>query len=250
MKKVLFIINPIAGSEKNIQNLEKLIKKNIDKNKFELIIEYTKYALHATEIAKQAVENKIEIVVAVGGDGTVNEISKSLNNTDTSLAIIPKGSGNGLARSLGISMNTKKAVKLINSFNISEIDTIKINDSAFVNVAGIGFDAHISHLFADFGKRGFFSYLKLVFKEFFSYKSAEYFVKTENQELKVNAFLISLANSSQFGNEAHIAPLAKVNDGLIDICILEKFPIWKAFFIGIMLYNKQLHKCKYYKLIK
>jgi len=248
--KILFIINPIAGTKKNIKDLENLINKTIDKNKFELIIEYTKYAFHGTEIAEQAVKNKIDIVVAVGGDGTINEISKALVNTDTFFAVIPKGSGNGLARYLKIPMNTKKAIKLINKVNVKKIDTAKINNKYFINIAGVGFDAHISYLFANYGKRGFLSYVKLILKEFKKYKAEKYTIIANNKKQNIDAFLISFANSSQFGNEAHIAPLAEIDDGFIDIIVLKKFPLSKSMQIASMLYTKTLHKSKYYQLIR
>ena len=248
--KILFIINPIAGTKKNIKDLENLINKTIDKNKFELIIKYTEYAFHGTEIAEQAVKDKIDIVVAVGGDGTINEISKALVYTDTIMAIIPKGSGNGLSRYLKIPMNTKRAIKLINKINVKKIDTAKINNKHFINVAGVGFDAHISYLFANHGKRGFLSYVKLILGEFKKYKAEKYTIMSNNIEYNVDAFLISFANSSQFGNEAHIAPLAEINDGLIDIVVLKKFPLTQSMQIASMLYTKTLHKSKYYQLIK
>ena len=250
MIKILFIINPVAGTKKNIKSLEKLIEKTIDLNQFELHIEYTKYAFHGTEIAEQAVKNKFNVIVAVGGDGTINEISKALINTDTIFAIIPKGSGNGLARYLKIPMNTERALKLINKLNVKKIDTIKINGKYYVNMAGLGFDAHISHLFANYGKRGFLSYAKLVLREFKKYKPEKYIVKSDGNEIETEAFLISLANSSQFGNEAHIAPHAKINDGLVDIVILKKFPLSKSMQIASMIYTKRLHKSKYYQLIR
>ncbi len=248
--KILFIINPIAGTKKNIKDLENLIGKTINKNKFELIVKYTEYAFHGTEIAEQAVKDKIDIVVAVGGDGTINEISKSLVNTNTIMAIIPKGSGNGLARYLKIPMNTKRAIKLINKLNIKKIDTAKINNKHFINVAGVGFDAHISYLFANYGKRGFLSYVKLILREFKKYKAETYTITANNKEQIEDAFLISFANSSQFGNEAHIAPLAQINDGLIDIVVLKKFPLSQSMQIASKLYTKTLHKSKYYQLIQ
>ncbi len=248
-KEVLFIINPISGNNKR-KNTRQLIENSIDKKKYKVTFKQTEYSKHATVIAKQAVDEDIDIIVAVGGDGTVNEVSKALINTNTSFAIVPSGSGNGLSRFLKIPLNTKKAVELINKGKLFKMDAIKINNDYFVNMAGVGFDAHISHLFANYGKRGFRSYLKLIVKEFFTYKLNKYKLKTNGETCDIQAFVISFANSSQFGNNAHIAPLAKINDGLIDICILKKFPAWKSLFITLLLYSKKLTKSKYYQIKK
>ncbi len=248
-KKILFIINPISGNNKK-ENKQQLIEDTIDKMHFDVNFKYTEHSKHATEIAKEAVNQGVDIVAAVGGDGTVNEVSKALIGTNTNFAIVPSGSGNGLGRFLKIPLKTKKAVEVINSNKPFKMDTIKINEEYFVNMAGVGFDAHISHLFSTYGKRGFRSYLKLIFREFFNYKPEKYNLKINEQLTETQAFVISFANSSQFGNNAHIAPLAEINDGLIDICILKQFPVWKSLYITFLLYSKRLTKSKYYQIIK
>ncbi len=248
-KKIRFIVNPISGNKKKT-DIEHIIEKVLDHNKFTYEIKYTTHRFHATELAQNAVNEGFNIIVAIGGDGTVNEISRELINTEVLFAIIPIGSGNGLARFLKIPLKIKQAIKLINHCNRFKMDTIQINDDYFVNMAGVGFDAHIAHLFANYGKRGLQSYVKLIFKEFSRYKNETYQLIIDNKPININAFLISFANSSQFGNNAHIAPLAQINDGLIDICILKKFVWWKAIFIVILMYSKSLAKSKYYEVIK
>ncbi len=248
-KKILFIINPVSGAKKK-NTIKQIIDNEIDNNKFDLSIKHTEYQGHGKEIAEWAVQNKFDVVVAVGGDGTINEISSSLINTDTIFGIIPKGSGNGLARFLNIPMNTRKAVQLINKMNVFKMDTIRLNNFYYVNMAGIGFDAHIAHLFANYGKRGLKSYIELIFKEFKTYKSMRYRLLIDGKPIEKTAFLVSFANSSQFGNEAHIAPLAEINDGLIDVCILHHFPKYKAIAIVSQLYTKRLIKSKYYDVYK
>ena len=247
--KALFIVNPVSGSNKK-RNIKQLIEKSIDKNKFDIDFKYTEYTKHATEITKNAVNQHVNLIVAVGGDGTVNEVSKALIGTNTRFAIIPSGSGNGLGRFLKIPLKTEKAVQVINNGKLFKMDAIQVNNDYFVNMAGVGFDAHISHLFANYGKRGFKSYVKLILKEYFSYKPQKYKLKINNQLSEIQAFVISFANSSQFGNNAHIAPLAEINDGLIDICILRRFPVWKSLFITFLLYSKRLTKSKYYQIKK
>jgi YegS/Rv2252/BmrU family lipid kinase len=247
--KIKFIINPISGG-KNKAGIEKLIYEAFCSDNYSVDIQYTQYQRHATEIASKSVSDGFNQVVAVGGDGTVNEVAKALIGSDVEFGIVPMGSGNGLSRFLNIPFKPELAFNVIKKRRIFAIDTIKINDEYFVNVAGFGFDAHIAHLFSTYGKRGFVSYIKLIFKEFFKYKDDNYSLIIDGKTLNINAFLVSFANSSQFGNNAHIAPLAEINDGLIDICILKKFPWWKTFIIVILLYTKGLSKSKYYNVIK
>ena len=221
-KKALVLINPVSGIGKQ-KVIENLISDNIDSALLRVDIKYTQYHAHAHELAKSAV-GKYDIVVAVGGDGTVNEVGTALIGTDTALAIVPAGSGNGLARHLKIPLNLRKAVKLLNNFQTKCIDSIKINDFYSLNVAGIGFDAHISHLFAKKKHRGVTAYMKLVAAEFATYKADEYHLTIDSKELDTKAYLISFANSSQYGNNIYIAPDAEIDDGLIDVCIVNGFP--------------------------
>lgn len=248
-QKIRFIINPISGNNKK-KAIQELIEKEIDHSKFNIDFKYTAYSKHATLLAEEAVNEQFDIIVAVGGDGTVNEVSKALIGSKTKFAIIPSGSGNGLGRFLKIPLNPNKAIKIINSQHIFKMDAIKINDEYFVNIAGLGFDAHIAHLFANYGKRGLKSYLKLILKEYSKYNPEKYKLKIDGQIVEKEAFLISFANSSQFGNNAHIAPLAEINDGLIDICVLKQFPVWRSLFIAFLMYSKGLTKSKYYEVSK
>jgi diacylglycerol kinase (ATP) len=248
-KKIKFIINPISGG-KDKAGIEMMIYKEFSLDKFEVDIQYTQYKLHATEIATRSITEAYDMVIAIGGDGTINEVAKSLIHSNVKFGIVPMGSGNGLARFLKIPLKPKKALAVVKKNNIFCMDTIKMNQEYFVNMAGLGFDALISHLFANYGKRGFISYLKLIIREFFRYQNDNYKLLIDGKSYSSNAFLISFANSSQFGNGAHIAPLAEINDGLIDICILKKFPWWKTILITILLYSKGLAKSEYYQVIK
>ncbi len=249
-KKILFIINPISGKKKK-KNIVEQIEKYIDENQFEYNIVKTQYAGHAYELAQEGIKNRTDVIVAVGGDGTVNEVGKALTGTDTIMGIIPKGSGNGLARFLKMPRKVKKAVKVINKLNYNPMDVIRVNEYNYLNVAGIGFDAHIAHLFAQSGKRGFQSYAKLVLKEFQKYQAQNYQLTIDGKKVEANnAFMISFANSSQFGNDAHIAPKAEINDGLMDVCILKKFPDFRSLEIIFRLYSRGLIKSKYYQIYK
>lgn len=222
-KRVVFIVNPISHQIKNL-NLGKLIAKNLDLDQFEYKIVYTQYPQHATQLAHDAVMDSADIVAAVGGDGTINEVGIALINTHATLAIIPVGSGNGLARHLGIPIRFAQAVQVLNDASVFTMDTAKINDRAFLGIAGIGFDAHIAKQFASFGKRGLFSYCQVALREFGKYKSETYSITVDGKPLTRKAFILSFANSSQYGNDFIIAPKARIDDGYLDLIIVEDIP--------------------------
>ncbi len=247
-KKLLFIINPISGIGKQ-QIVEKLLAKELDTSKFDYEISYTKYPKHAIEISKNAT-NQYDAVVAVGGDGSVNEVCNGLVGSKTVLGVLPVGSGNGFAHYMKISTNLTKAIHQINDFKIKDIDSISFGDRNYINVAGVGFDAEVSHRFAEYGKRGFFSYVKVINRVVYTYKPKYYHIVVDGVEIKQRAFSISFANSSEFGNHAHVAPLAVIDDGFIDVCIVSPFPKLMLPIMVIHMYIKTLHKSIYTKTIK
>lgn len=245
--KILFILNPVSGNKRS-RNTEQKISGFFKPNNDYSVVK-TEYKCHAAQIVKN-LSDEFDTVVAIGGDGTVNEVASGLINRKINFGIIPTGSGNGFARFLKIPSDPEKAVVVIKNNKTRVIDTIKVNEYVSVNMTGIGFDAHIAHLFAKSKSRGFLSYILLVLKNYSKYKPEEYTIKYDNQELKTKAFLISFANSTQFGNNAHIAPLAIIDDGYIDICILQKIPLYAAPVIALRLFNKTIHKSKYYQTIR
>jgi len=249
MKKICFIINPISGVGRQ-KVIEKLIDQHLDRTKFGYEIAYTNAPKHATILAKAAAEKKADIVVAVGGDGSVNETAKGLIGSDSAMAIIPTGSGNGLARYLNIPLNLKKAMDVINNGHTKKIDTITMNDHTFANVAGVGFDAHIGWEFAKFGKRGFSSYIKVIMREFPKYKPQDFELTIDGKVLHKKVFLISFANGSQWGNNAHIAPTADVSDGIMDIAIVKDINFLNGLAIGYRLFKKTLHQSVHLETIK
>ena len=238
-KEILFIVNPVSGIGKQ-KNIEEIIGRHIDHDKFFHSVVFTREKGHATEISRAASERGVPVVAAVGGDGTVNETAAGLVGTDTALAIVPAGSGNGLARHLKIPMNLKNAINIINRENIRKIDTATINDQLFVNVAGVGFDASVAKKFAVAGKRGFSTYLRITTDSYRNYEPKQYTLIIDGKVYKRRALLISFANSSQFGNNTVIDPSASVDDGFIDVCIVGKMPYWKAFFLAPLLFLKKL----------
>lgn len=239
MKKLIFIVNPISGTQSK-ELILNLLDEKIDKEKYIWDVVYTKRAGHAIEIAAQAAEMKTDVVVAVGGDGTINEIGRSLVHTETALGIIPCGSGNGLARHLHIPMEPKKALEIINDGICDIIDYGKINGTDFFCTCGVGFDAFVSLKFANAGKRGLLTYLEKTLQESLTYQPETYELKTEDGTYKYKAFLIACGNASQYGNNAYIAPQATLTDGLLDVTILEPFTVLDVPSLAFQLFNKTI----------
>ena len=248
-RQIVFIINPHSGTNAK-KELPELIKKHLSKEMFDSTILFTEYAGHAVEICRQCVENMTDIVVAVGGDGTINEVARALVHSNTALAIMPCGSGNGLARHLGIPLDMKKAISIINQCNIESLDYGVINDLPFFCTCGMGFDAFISYKFAAAGKRGPITYLENVLLEGLKYKPEIYEVTDDTGTHRYNAFLIACANASQYGNNAYIAPKATMTDGLLDVIIMEPFDVLEAPQISIDMFNKTLDKNSKIKTFK
>jgi len=247
-RKALFIINPISGGKKK-DGVPELIEKHLDTEAFKATIVFSDGVAHARQIAKEAI-NIFEIVVAVGGDGTVNEVASAIVGTDTILGIIPFGSGNGLARFLDIPMDAQKAIKNLGAGHVEIIDSAQLNDQPFFNMAGIGFDAHISEVFSHGAKRGFFSYIKSSILEIANYKSQTYQLDIDGAAYTREAFMLSFANSSQYGNDAHISPNASVQDGLLDVCVIKRFPLWRFPEMGIRMLTKTAEGTKYVEIIR
>ena len=234
-------MNPISGTS-NKKGIPDLIRSGIDTERFDYEIRLTEYAGHAAVIAAEARDNHIDIVVAVGGDGTVNEVARSLVHSDTALGIIPCGSGNGLARHLMLPLNVKKAIAVINKCEIHKLDYGVINGHDFFCTCGMGFDAFVSQKFAESGKRGPITYLENILREGLKYKPETYVVEDETGTKRYKAFLISCANASQYGNNAYIAPQASMSDGLLDVVIMEPFDVIDATQVSIDMMNKTLDK--------
>lgn len=221
-RRIVFIINPISGGKKKV-DIPNAILTKIDHNKFDVDIRFTERAGHAQEISKQSVDEGIDIIVAVGGDGTINEVASEMIDSKSILGIIPRGSGNGLARHLGISRYVKKALGVINSTRTLKIDTASINGKAFISIAGVGFDAKVAELFANSKKRGFLTYFKIIAEKYATYRPKKYSITLDSgRTITTKALFISIANSNQFGYNTTIAPNAKLNDGKLDICIVKK----------------------------
>jgi diacylglycerol kinase (ATP) len=239
-KSIVVIVNPISGT-KSKKNIIKLISERINKDLYDVRIDTTRYAGHGYEIATAEKEKGTDIIIAVGGDGTVNEIGRALAGSDTAMGIIPCGSGNGLARHLHIPMNVKEAIEVINGGHSDIIDHGIINEHPFFCTCGVGFDAWVTMAFTKKNTRGLLTYIETTLLEYIKYKPETYKLKTESEELTTSAFLITAANASQYGNNAYIAPRATLKDGLLNIVILKPFRTYDVPILAHRLFHKEIN---------
>lgn len=246
---ILFIINPNAGtgSKKLIDNL---ILGHLDERLYAPSLVHTEKPKHGFHLAKEYIEKGFKFIVAVGGDGTVNEIASAVIHTDAKLGILPFGSGNGLARHLQIPRKPISAIRLLNHQKHVSIDGGLANDKPFFCTAGIGFDAHVGMLFSQSSRRGFFTYVRTVLKEFVNYKSLKYTICADGKSFEREAFSITFANAGQFGNDAYISPFADIKDGQLDLCIVKKYPKNVGIHLGMRLFYRSMHKSRYVEISK
>ncbi|MBQ3593876.1 MAG: YegS/Rv2252/BmrU family lipid kinase [Bacteroidales bacterium] len=250
-KKIIFIVNPISGHH-NKNHFPNLVESSIDKNKYDYTIVFTEYANHATELTMKAIEDGYEYIAAVGGDGTINEVAKCMIDKEQTLVIIPFGSGNGLARHLGLPFKVEKLVKdVINNGRRYKIDTATMNGVPFISLAGIGFDAMIADYFAKDENRGFLTYAKLITEKYPNYRQKEYtLIMDDKTTIECKPFFVTFANSSQFGYNAEISPKASVQDGLLDVCIFKKPNILEVPIVATYFLAKQIDKSNFIDIYK
>ena len=238
MKNIAFIVNPISGTKMK-NRVAKLIRELLDPQLFAPTLVVTEYAGHATQLAQQFALQEYYAVVAVGGDGTVNEVACGLLGSNTALGIIPNGSGNGFARHLDISTRMNRAIEMLNSSEVIHVDYGLVNDIPFFSTFGVGFDAVVAHDFAD-SSRGFKGYVQSIFKDLFQYKPESYHLEGEGIDLTTTAFLINFANAGQWGYDAYIAPQASVQDGWLDVAVVTEFPMTAAAGLALSLFTKDI----------
>lgn len=254
---VLFIVNPISGTTDK-KRIVAFIPKYLSDVRFEVRVAYTEHRGHAAQLASEAVREGVDVVVAVGGDGTVNEVARSLVHSRTALGIIPCGSGNGLARHLYIPMNPEGAMQVLADCQIKSLDYGVINGTPFFCTCGVGFDAFVSSKFAQSGRRGLLSYIENTLREGLKYHPDTYEVEIDGERKQFKAFLIACANASQYGNNVYIAPHASMSDGLMDVTVMEPFNVLEAPQIAIQLFNKTItqnskircFKCRHLKIYR
>ncbi len=224
-RNFLFIVNPISGIGRQ-KKIESLLEQTIDRSLLDYTVRYTERIHHGTELAKEAVEQGcFDAIVAVGGDGSVNDVVSGMVGSNIALGIIPCGSGNGLARNLKIPLTPAHAIEALNHYKVAEIDTIYLNDRVVASIAGIGFDARVARRMKQTKVRGLQAYAKIILTDYPTYKEHTYRLNIDGNEIERKAWFISFANSNQFGYNTAIAPLAQLDDGLIDVCIVDRIPL-------------------------
>ncbi|MEG0647584.1 MAG: diacylglycerol kinase family lipid kinase [Bacteroides sp.] len=243
------IINPISGVGSK-RKIPKMIEQICSNGNCMLTISFTEYAGHASELTRKAISEGATCILAVGGDGTVNEIARAMIHSDTVLGIIPKGSGNGLARELHIPMDVKRAMDVIMKGHVSTIDCCVANERIFFCTCGVGFDAAVSQKFANEKRRGSLTYIKNTIEEYLSYKPEPYELLVDGKTIKEKAFLVACGNASQYGNNAYIAPHANIQDGQMDLTILAPFTPLDIAPLAIQLFTRQIDRNSNIKTMK
>jgi YegS/Rv2252/BmrU family lipid kinase len=249
-RRILFIINPISGMGKG-KGIPHTLERLPEYRRVSYDTVFTRYAGHARELVQEVRESgKYTHIVVVGGDGTVNEVGGALCGSDIAFSVVPIGSGNGFARHLGYSIFIHRALRQVLIDRYARIDVLTINGKYSLNVSGVGFDAEVAHEFSTQKFRGIFSYIYAAVKLWFRYSEKSYKIVSEGKTMRMNCFILSFANTSQYGNNAYIAPLASVCDGLMDICILKRPAFFEMVWFILSFVSAKLYKVSYFKEIQ
>lgn len=232
MTKARLIINPISGTRSKA-GLDRMVIDALGPLGWEVETAYTKGHGDATRLALSAIEKGCETVLAAGGDGTINETAAALCGTGVVLGILPCGSGNGLARHLGIPVDLKGSLKVIIEDHAMDIDYATVNDKKFFCTCGVGFDAAVSEAFARKKTRGKLTYIQSTFQTYANYEPEHYTIIANGKTLTEKAFLVAVCNASQYGNNAYIAPSASINDGLLDVTIIHAGNALSTALVGV-----------------
>lgn len=250
MRHLLFIVNPISGIGRQ-NKIDRIIEENLDHEQFTHEIRYTQCIHDGTRVAREAVAEKaFDAIVAVGGDGSINDVVTGLQGTGMPMGIIPCGSGNGLARNLRIPLQPARAIKVINQWHIEAIDTVSLNEYTYASIAGVGFDALVARKMKQAKTRGLKAYAEIVAVDYPASKEHVFQMTIDGREVERPAWFISLANSNQFGFETRVAPLAKLDDGLIDVCIVEKIPLAHMPLTAPLLYLNHFQYSQHVEMFK
>lgn len=218
-REALLVVNPVAGTRSK-RGLGETVAEMLAARDMKVMTVMTEGPGHGRDLALKAISEGCDTIIAAGGDGTVNEIASAIAHTQATLGIIPLGSGNGLARSLGIPQDVGEAVRIIGSGHEMRCDRGMVNGKPFYCTFGVGFDAAVSEKFASMKRRGRITYIRSVIREFLKYRSQPYAISIGGKVITERAFLIAAANASQYGNNAYIAPQAKLSDGLLDLIVI------------------------------
>lgn len=240
--KVRFIFNPHSGSNRRNPHLRDKAAEFIAHCGWDGRVVSTERPRHATELARAAVDEGCDLVVAIGGDGTMNEVASALVNTPATFGLIPCGSGNGLGRHLGIPRAGRGAFRALHDGAVTVIDAGKVNQHLFFCAAGTGFEALIAERFAMLTSRGFAGYLRESARAWWSYRPERYTIHHAGGTEALEAFTLAIANSSQYGNNAYIAPDASVADGRLDVVAVPHVNIFRAVPLAVRLFHGSINR--------
>ncbi len=247
---MLLIVNPISGT-RHIPSLGRRLLDRLRSRGFDVEMRLTEYGGHAREIAHEAVREGLDAVLACGGDGTINEVASALVGSRTALGILPNGSGNGLARHIGIPCDPLRALDIISAGVVRDCDWCDAAGAPFFCAFGIGFDAAVAHRFALSKTRGLATYLKSALEEFRTYEPKHYIVTADDGTgWEGDAMLVSVCNASQLGNNAYMAPHASISDGMMDITIVEKSNMFRYTQLGINLMGGALRQSSGLRMLR
>ena len=241
MKQALLIINPVSGTSRK-EGLEERVAERLGREGIAVTTRRTASADDATTFAREAVDKGFDMVLAAGGDGTVNETANALCGTGVAFGIIPCGSGNGLARHLNIPVDVRAALEIIAEGRTEVCDHGDVNGRNFFCTFGVGFDAAVSHKFAESKRRGKLTYLSNTFREYITYRPDEYVISANGEVITERAFVVAVCNASQYGNNAYIAPQASITDGLLDVTIIHYGNLLSTALVGLDLMNGSIER--------
>jgi diacylglycerol kinase (ATP) len=219
--RMIFLMNPVSGT-KDKEKIKALVTKRLSVLEIPFEFISTNASGNYPELEEMIREEHIRYIIIIGGDGTISQVSNALRHLPVNFGLIPCGSGNGLALAAGISLDPQKALDTVLNGKPSRIDAFLINEHFSCMLSGIGFDAQVAHDFSKMKKRGFWTYINVSAKNFFSAKDFPFQLRIDGKEIDTEAYFISIANSNQFGNNFTIAPKALLTDGLLDIIVVQK----------------------------
>lgn len=243
--RIRIIFNPISGHAARNAKLREFAVRYLAEQGIAGNIVDTTHPHHATELAHQAIAENCDVVVAMGGDGTLNEVARAVTDSPATLGLIPCGSGNGLGRHLGLPNDGKEALAILSNGRVRTIDTGIANGLPFFNVMGIGFDAEISSQFNRLSQRGFMAYVKTGLRAWKTYQPDRYAIRNGTAQLDLNAFVIAVANSDQYGNDCFIAPNARVDDGVLNLTAIRPFGNLSMVPLAVSLFRRKVHRNKH-----
>lgn len=250
MKKIHFIVNPIAG--KGSSKIDEAFLSNyFEKDLYTIRVKKSQFKKHSIALTRESIEEGAEIIIACGGDGTINEVASCLIGTAVTLGIIPLGSGNGLASNLKIPRNIKAAISIIKKMHADKIDVGRVNSSYFFSNVGFGFDAAVIRNYEAYGNHKLWCYLKAFMKSLANYTKNEKFeVRINEEEVIANPFLIFISNSNEMGYKMSLTPKASLQDGLLDVVIVPKIGKAKILLLGVLILFKRIELLKEVKCFK